>query len=552
MATSPATPEKTGVVNTSGLAPWAADYITDYLGKSQALANAPYQVYEGPLTAAASPLQTQAFQGIGALTVPTGLADAAATANAAAAKAGELSYGPTQFQNQFNAPAAYQPAQFTSGFNAPAAYTPSQIASTYRAPAAYKPADFSGVQFTAPGAYTGADFSGIKFNAPQQYQAVGSSFTAPGVAGQYMNPYLQQALAPTLDEIQRRAQISLQPELAKITQAGAYGGSREAILRAEAQKALMSQIADTTGKGYATAYDTAAAQFNAEQARLIQEAQYAAQMGMTSAELAAKYGLEVARAVEQSKQFGATQAMTSADLAAKYALAKAQGVEQSRQFGYGQEMTAAEVAARLDMEAARANEASRQFGSTQAMTGAELAARYGLDVAKASEASRQFGAAQAMDAARLGAQYGLDAERASEASKQFGATYGLDALARQMDAARLQSGLATTMSDIQRTNLDQMLRAGTLQRDIEQAGITADLDEFNRQREFPYKQVQFQRDMISGLPTGSVSSTAAPMDPIQRAIAAAGGVDELLKQSGGMTLGQALENLFGGNLTIGR
>lgn len=59
-----------GGTSTQGLAPWAAGYITDYLGKAQALANTPYQVYQGPLTAGASDLQTKAFQGIGNLSVP--------------------------------------------------------------------------------------------------------------------------------------------------------------------------------------------------------------------------------------------------------------------------------------------------------------------------------------------------------------------------------------------------------------------------------------------------------------------------------------------------
>jgi len=59
-----------GGTSTQGLAPWAAGYITDYLGKAQALANTPYQTYKGPLTAGASDLQTKAFQGIGNLSVP--------------------------------------------------------------------------------------------------------------------------------------------------------------------------------------------------------------------------------------------------------------------------------------------------------------------------------------------------------------------------------------------------------------------------------------------------------------------------------------------------
>lgn len=57
----------------SSLSNWAGPYVTDMLGKGQALADAPYQAYTGPLTAGESELQTQAFQGLAGLTIPTNM-----------------------------------------------------------------------------------------------------------------------------------------------------------------------------------------------------------------------------------------------------------------------------------------------------------------------------------------------------------------------------------------------------------------------------------------------------------------------------------------------
>jgi hypothetical protein len=54
----------------SSLSPWAGPYVTEMLGRGQALASMPYQAYEGALTAGASPLQQQAFGGLGSLTLP--------------------------------------------------------------------------------------------------------------------------------------------------------------------------------------------------------------------------------------------------------------------------------------------------------------------------------------------------------------------------------------------------------------------------------------------------------------------------------------------------
>ncbi len=51
----------------SSLSNWAGDYVTNMLGKGQALGNEGYNAYMGPLTAGASDLENQAFQGIGGL-----------------------------------------------------------------------------------------------------------------------------------------------------------------------------------------------------------------------------------------------------------------------------------------------------------------------------------------------------------------------------------------------------------------------------------------------------------------------------------------------------
>ena len=55
----------------SNLSTWAGPYVTEMLGRGQALADMPYQTYTGPLTAGQSNLQSQAFTGLGNLVIPT-------------------------------------------------------------------------------------------------------------------------------------------------------------------------------------------------------------------------------------------------------------------------------------------------------------------------------------------------------------------------------------------------------------------------------------------------------------------------------------------------
>jgi hypothetical protein len=93
---------------------------------------------------------------------------------------------------------------------------------------------------------------------------------------------------------------------------------------------------------------------------------------------------------------------------------------------------------------------------------------------------------------------------------------------------------------------------GGIQRGIDAEGVAADLSEFKTQLEFPYKQLQFQRDMISGLPSGSVTNSPAQLSGIAQLVSSVGGIDALLKATGQKDLGTMLKNLglnFGGGET---
>lgn len=87
-------------------ASWTGTYVQDMLGQGQALANAPYQQYQGPLTAGTSELQNKAFNTAGDLATPTSIGAAATTAGKIATKAQNLNYTPTT--STFDAGAAQQ------------------------------------------------------------------------------------------------------------------------------------------------------------------------------------------------------------------------------------------------------------------------------------------------------------------------------------------------------------------------------------------------------------------------------------------------------------
>jgi len=69
-----------------------------------------------------------------------------------------------------------------------------------------------------------------------------------------------------LDEARRQAEIDRVAAAGRLTRAGGFGGSRQAIMESEGLRNLQTNLAGITGKGYETAYDVARDQYNKEQA----------------------------------------------------------------------------------------------------------------------------------------------------------------------------------------------------------------------------------------------------------------------------------------------
>jgi hypothetical protein len=122
--------------------------------------------------------------------------------------------------------------------------------------------------------------------------------------GGYMNPYMNQILAPQLAEANRQYDIGATKQQSAATQAGAFGGSREAIMAAENERNRNTGLNQIIGQGYNTAFTNAQNQYNqnlqnqlagfgmANQAagQLGQLGQQQYQQGMGINQLQAQYG----------------------------------------------------------------------------------------------------------------------------------------------------------------------------------------------------------------------------------------------------------------------
>jgi hypothetical protein len=111
------------------------------------------------------------------------------------------------------------------------------------------------------------------------------SFTSPQMAESYMSPYMSNVVGRQQQDAQRQAQIAQQAQGAQAARAGAFGGSGDYLMRAQAAGNLARQKGDILAQGQQAAYQQGMGQFNAEQAATQAAANLNAQQGQFGAGL---------------------------------------------------------------------------------------------------------------------------------------------------------------------------------------------------------------------------------------------------------------------------
>jgi len=151
-------------------------------------------------------------------------------------------------------------------------------------------------------------------------------------ADQYMSPYMQNVVNVQQAAAQRQADIGRTQRNAQAVQAGAFGGSRQAITDAEANRALADQQGAIQAQGLNTAFSQAQQQFNADQAARMQAQQAnigQQQFGSTLGMQGLQTGLQAAGQLGQLGQNVYGQQMGINQLQNQYG-AQQQALEQSK------------------------------------------------------------------------------------------------------------------------------------------------------------------------------------------------------------------------------
>jgi hypothetical protein len=270
--------------------------------------------------------------------------------------------------------------------------------------------------------------------------------TDPYAVQQYMNPYQSAVTDVQIQGAQRQADIAAQGRKAAAARAGAFGGSRQAIENAEANRALASQMDAIRAQGQQTAYQQA-----------MQNMQYGSNLGLQGLS-GAQSGLGTALQGGQLGLSGIGQALAGQ----QGALA---GVGQAGSM-YGLGMQGAGVGLQ-GVNAQLAGTAQGMQGAQSAMQGAGV----GLSGVDRALASGQLalqgtdrglaGTAQGMQGAQVGLQgvtgqqagYGL----ANQAAGQLG-QLGTQQLAAQTGILGLQNQIGGQQQGQQQQIINQAIQ----------------------------------------------------------------------------------------------
>ena len=364
-------------------------------------------------------------------------------------------------------------------------------------------------------------------NAAQQYGAasgvlgagIGSLLGAaqsydPRAAQSFMNPYQQQVTQQALTEMRRQADIARQGQAAQAVGAGAFGGTREGVQRAEFERNVQDQMQQRIMQDYAQNYgqaqQAAMQSFEAQQQRQLGQAQGFQQAAGVGGQLAgqqAQLGLQVAAQKFQQAGYDANTAMQLAQLqqtqqgqalqqsAALQGIGSLQGQQAMQQAQLGQ--SGAGLVGQLGAQQAQLGLLPGQIAQTQAGIGAQRAGLYG----------------------QLG--QGIGALTAQQASTDLSKAQALGALGGQMGSLGTQMGaMGEATQKLGAADVGMLGQVGLLERQNEQAQLDAIRGTQMQELMDPYQRLGYMSDIYRGAPTTQMSmtsQTAPSAGPLQTA-----------------------------------
>ncbi|MDA8977588.1 hypothetical protein N9F71_01045 [bacterium] len=299
--------------------------------------------------------------------------------------------------------------------------------------------------------------------------------------GAYQSPYQQQVIDLAMGDIQRQADIARGGAQDRAIRAGAFGGSRSALIESESQRPYAEQMAKTAAGLRQSGFEQAQAAAQSDLARQ-------QQLGVFGAGQEQQRALQQAQLQQQAGLMGTEQ--------------QQQRAIQQAQLGQQAGLAGQDIAAQRAVQQA-------QLGQQAGIFGAELGQQRNLQQAQMQQ-QRQMG--------------GLDiAGRAALTQPQL-----------EMQARGQQAALLGGLQGQQLRGLGLLGGIGQQQQGLQQAGIGASMGEFQRALQYPQQQFGLLSQAVTGIP-GQTSTTTgynpSSFERLQSGLNAYQGVSNLFQQA---------------------
>ena len=514
-------------------------YLQKQMQMADALLQQDYIPYEGERTAAYTPEQQAAFQGITSIAQRSlpGVTGARSFLSSQIAEGATPDY--LSATGAYTAPTVGAESGYTGGTAFGGGYSPAR-------------ADFGGgyspTRADFGSGYTGANIASTydprtqTFGSGYQGSRIDPRFTGATIQSsydpaafraqrvvdqmeQYQNPFLEDVLDRSVARLQERFDTEQAARDLASTQAGGAGafGSRGALARLTAQDQASRAIGDLEASQRAKAFDTAlrAATADVDRDLRVQQlsdaaAQRAAQLGLTAqqatgafAQAAGAQDLQAQIAEDAARRAAGTQILTAQQL--QDTASRARGVQDI------QAQTAADAARRAagaqTLTAQQLRDQAARAAGQQTLSAQQLA-----DQALRAAGAQTLQAQIAGDAAlRAAGTQALDEFRLSEAARQAAGDQTLrqalanqrayqEALLRQDRAAAAGISLDRAEQALDLQRIGALSALGGQQRADAQAILDTQYADFLRQREFPREQLAFYSNLLRGVNPGQFAT----------------------------------------------
>ena len=371
------------------------------------------------------------------------------------------------------------------------------------------------------------------------------SFTQPGSAAQYMSPYMQNVVETQKREAARQSGIQGTQQQAQAAQAGAFGGGRDAIMRAERERNLGTQMNDIQAQGSNAAFQQAQQQFNAEQQARLAAQQSNQQAGLTT-------GMQNLNAQQQANVQNAANQLQAQGMNSQQALQAALANQQAGLTTGSQNLAAnlgiQQLGTQTGLQTSLANLSNQQqaavqnqaaqlqaqgMNAQQAMQAALANQQAGLTVGgqnlNAKLGIQQLGSGQNMQAQLANQQALAQAQQLQANQQQFGANYGLQGIQAGMAGANQLANIGGQKLQAQQGIYGLQNQYGTQQQQLEQQKLNQAQQDYANAQQYPMMQLGAMSNMLRGLPMQSTTSQMYQAQPnaLTQGIGAAGSMASL-------------------------